>query len=31
MRLVADFIAARKLGNRPVRPEALLVPSLVAP
>jgi NitT/TauT family transport system substrate-binding protein len=31
MRRVADFIAARKLGSRPVRPEALLVPSLVAP
>jgi NitT/TauT family transport system substrate-binding protein len=31
MRLVADFIAARRLGNRPVRPESLLVPSLVAP
>lgn len=31
MRRVADFIATRKLGNRPVRPEALLVPSLVAP
>lgn len=31
MRRVADFIQARKLGSRPVKPESLLVPALVEP